>query len=571
MRTQTRRINRFAQMLRFFSVSRLLLWTLWVIYRERQRVLRARERGDYEVQPNIEVLINVLTAFRDTALKLGVLMIKLGQFLSTRADLLPERALAVLASLQDEVPAEPFERVVTVIEEAYAKPLSELFSDFEHKSAAAASLGQVHKAVLAATGTTVAVKVQRPAIKQLVTMDLSSLRFVIWIITRFVDTGAFDLWGFYREFRRTVYEEIDFTAEAANAQRFREIFKDDPTIYIPKIYDQYVTSHVLVMEWIDGIKLNDYPAIDAAGYDRTEAANRTVRAYFYQFVQIGFFHADPHPGNIFIKSDSQPDNPVIAFLDFGMVGSVTNNERNSFRKIFLSVLTRDAHAMVAELDRLGFIGTGANMAAIEKAVSILIDQYYNISLGQMRELDPHGVMQDVVNLLYGQPFTIPARYAFVGRAIGTLVGVSTGLAPDFNFIEVAIPYARTFFGLDSNNPRETIEQVLKQVIDTGQLLIKLPRTLDHLINQIESGQIEIKLANQPTVMRNGRRSRRMRGRGSASASMTAGAGGGSISLFFVFIASLGGGVYLNVAHLMAPGWFCLGLAAITALGLLFRR
>lgn len=567
MRTQTRSINRFSQMRRFFSVSRLLLWTLWVIYRERQRVLRARERGNYEVQPNIEVLINVLTAFRDTALKLGVLMIKMGQFLSTRADLLPERALAVLASLQDEVPAEPFERVVTVIEEAYAKPLNELFSDFERKSSAAASLGQVHKAVLAATGTTVAVKVQRPAIRQLVTMDLSSLRFVIWIITRFVDTGAFDLWGFYREFQRTVYEEIDFKAEAANAQRFREIFKDDPTIYIPMIYDQYVTSHVLVMEWIDGVKLNDYPAIEAAGYDRTEAANRTVRAYFYQFVQIGFFHADPHPGNIFIKSDSQPDNPIIAFLDFGMVGSVTNNERNSFRKIFLSVITRDAHTMVTELDRLGFIGTGANMAAIEKAVGLLIDQYYNISLGQMRDLDPHGVMQDVVNLLYGQPFTIPARYAFVGRAIGTLVGVSTGLAPDFNFIEVATPYARTFLGLDSNNTRETIEQVLKQVIDSGQLLLKLPRTLDHLINQIESGQIEIKLANQTTITRNGRRSRRMRGRGPAAA----GVGGGSISLFFVFIASLGSGVYLNVAHLMAPGWFCLGLAAITALGLLLRR
>src|SRR5436305_11732050 len=152
MRTKVPRINRFSQIIRFLRVSRLLLWTIWVIYRERRRVIRARERGNYEVQPNIEVLIKVLVAFRATAIKLGVLMIKLGQFLSSRADLLPQRALDVLSSLQDEVPPAPFSHVVSVIESELHQPMSALFSSIEPEATAAASLGQVHKAVLARTG-----------------------------------------------------------------------------------------------------------------------------------------------------------------------------------------------------------------------------------------------------------------------------------------------------------------------------------------------------------------------------------------------------------------------------------
>src|SRR5438046_4325967 len=186
MRRTMPKIRRFSQAVRFLRVTRLLLWTVWVMYRERRRVLRAHEKGHSEVEPNIDVLINVLVAFRKTALELGVLMIKLGQFLSSRADLLPEEALAVLASLQDEVPAEPFSHVVFVIEAELGKPVELIFSSLEPKATAAASLGQVHKGVPDSTGEGLAVKVQRPNIDQLVRMDLSSLKFVIWVIMRFV-------------------------------------------------------------------------------------------------------------------------------------------------------------------------------------------------------------------------------------------------------------------------------------------------------------------------------------------------------------------------------------------------
>ncbi|GCE18145.1 ABC1 kinase family protein [Dictyobacter kobayashii] len=565
MQRKAPHINRFSQLIRSFRVVRLLLWTLWVIYRERRRVVRARARGNYEVQPNTDVLIDVLIAFRQTAIKLGVLMIKLGQFMSTRADLLPERALAVLTSLQDEVPPESFDHVVSVIESEYKKPVDELFSKIEKNCTAAASLGQVHKAVLSKTGETVAVKVQRPNIDQLVTMDLNSLRFVIWVITKFVDTSFIDLQGFYREFRRTVYEEIDFVTEAANAKRFKEMFKDDHTVYIPNIYEDYITRRVLVIEWIDGIKLNDYAALDAAKINRLEVAKRTVNAYFYQFFETGFFHADPHPGNIFVKADSSPDEPVVAFLDFGMVGTITKVMKRSLRDIFFGFITRDAHLMVGALARLGFIGDGANQVAIEKAIALILEQYHGVTLGQMRELEMDDITQDIVNLLYGQPFRIPAQFAFTGRAVGTLLGVSTGLAPNFNFIEVATPYARSFMGLDANSARETIQEVLTQLLENGKVLLSLPRSVESLITRIDSGQMEVKLANLPQTR--GRRGRNGNGGGVAVAA----ASGGRVSLLLMFLASMGGGVYLTNIHLEGPGWFCLGLAGLAALGTLFKR
>ena len=572
MRTKTRGINRAAQIVRFFRVSRLLIWTIWVIYRERQRVIRARARGNYEVRPNIEVLVKVLTAFRETALKLGVLMIKLGQFLSARADLLPEQALAVLTELQDEVPAEPFEHVVEVLESELGKSIEEVFIVLERKCTAAASLGQVHKAVLAGSGETVAVKVQRPHIEQLVRMDLSTLRFVIWVVTRFVNTGDFiDLMGFYREFRRTVLEEIDYEREATNLNRFREMFQDDPTIYIPRVYEQYVAPHVLVLEWIDGIKINDYQALDALNIDRLEVARRTVNAYFHQFFVEGFFHADPHPGNIFVKQGSSPDGPVIAFLDFGMVGSLTNNMKRSMKDLFLSFLTRNTRGLVDALTRLGFIGANANTAAIERGMELMMSQYYGMTLGEARRLDFGDVAHEIDSLLYGQPFQIPAQFAFTGRAVGTLVGVATGLAPSFNFVEVATPYARRFLGLDADNIGQTVQELLGQLLETGRKLLELPGSIERVMTRIETGQFEVKVSELQLGNSRRRRGGRRRGGGTAAPLELAGGGISNMALALVGIAAMVGGIWLTNVHDMSAGWFCLGMAAVSMLGIVLRR
>ncbi len=558
----TPKIQRFSQVVRFLRVSRLLFWTIWVIYRERRRVIRAHEKGNYAVQPNNEVLIKVLLAFRQTALQLGVLMIKLGQFLSTRADLLPEQALAVLTSLQDEVPAEPFSHVESVINEELGEPIEHIFSYIERKATAAASLGQVHKAVLASTREAVAVKVQRPHIEQLVRMDLRSLKLVIRVISRFVNTGTFiDLKGVYREFERTVSEEINFISEAANCKRFKEMFKDDPTIYIPAVYEAYTTRRVLVLEWIDGIKVNDYVALEAAEIDRLEVANRTVRAYFHQFFDEGFFHADPHPGNIFVKRGPPGDGPIIEFVDFGMVGSLTGSTKESLKELFLSFLTRDSEAMVQGLSQLGFIGKGANTAALEKGLTLMLEQYYGMTLGEVRELDFPAVAEEIGKLVYGQPFQIPAQFTFTGRAISALVGVATGLAPDFNFIDVAAPYARRFMGLNTEDIGMTIQQLLRQLLVTLNTLLKMPDTIEGILTKLENGQFVINLGGDIGI---GATAFRRPERDGATTAFP-------IALALMFVACLVAAFFLDdQAHDHLLAIVSLILAAILGIRLFFR-
>jgi predicted unusual protein kinase regulating ubiquinone biosynthesis (AarF/ABC1/UbiB family) len=555
-------INRLTQAVRFVRVSRLLLWTLWVIYRERRRVLRARERGDPDVRPNLELLIQVLVAFRKTAVELGVLMIKLGQFLSSRADLLPQPALDVLSSLQDEVPPASYEHVRSVIEAELGRPIDELFSSLSTKATAAASLGQVHKGVLASTGQEVAVKVQRPNIRQLVDMDLSTIRFVIWVISRFVDTRNFiDLHAFYREFRRTILEEIDYVQEAANARRFRAIFAEHPRIFIPSVVDECVARRVLVLEWVEGIKVNDYARLEAAGVSRFAVARRTVEAYFYQFFEVGFFHADPHPGNIFVLPVQDPDEPTVAFVDFGMVGTLTRTNKQGLKNLFLGFVINDPHAMVDALNRLGFIGEGANLAALERGISLMMQQYHGITLGEARDLNVSDVAHELEDLFYSQPFRIPSQFAFSGRAIGTLSGLATGLAPDFNLFEVALPYAQQFLGLSPEGAGETAQQVLSQLVAAGRTLLALPTKVDRVLTRIETGQLEVRLASEN---RNGSSRGRRAPRG------LAGGGAGAAELVLT-IASLAAGTVLLVEQQVTPGWFCLGLAAIVTLGSLLRR
>ena len=564
MRTKTPQVSRLAQLIRFLRVSHLLLWTMWIVYRERRRVVPMQACGNSTIRPENDALVEVLVTFRETAVELGVLMIKLGQFLSSRPDLLPERAIAVLSSLQDGVPPAPFDHVVSVIESELGRPVEEVFSMLERKCTAAASLGQVHKAILASTGETVAVKIQRPNSDHFVRMDLRTLKFVVWVITRLVDmSDVIDLIGVYREFERTIYEEIDYVREAANAKRFKELFKDDPKVYIPRVYDQYVSRRVLVLEWIDGIKINDYTALDVAGINRLEVAKRTVCAYFYQFFEAGFFHADPHPGNIFVKKGPKGDGPIVTFVDFGMVGSLTKNMKRFMKDAFLAFIARDSRSLVHALSQLGFIDEGANLASIERAMSLMIERYYGMTLGEVSELDIPEMVQDIAYLLYEQPCHIPAQFAFTGRAVGTLVGVSTGLAPELNFVEVATPYARRFLGLDAEGAERTVQQLFGQLLDTGRVLLALPRSLEQVIARLESGQIEVKLAsNEPSGWVRLRGRRRDKGESPGIYSCT---------WLFTFVASLAGGIFLLTdAHQFIAAWFCFGLTGLAMLGWLMK-
>jgi len=390
-------------------------------------------------------------------------------------------------------------------------------------------------------------------------MDLSSLKFVILVITRFLDTGNFiDLKGVYREFERTVYEEIDYITEAANCQRFHEMFKHDPTIYIPRVYEEYSSRRLLVLEWIDGIKINDYARLQAQGIDRLEIANRTVQSYFHQFFEEGFFHADPHPGNIFVKPGTPGTGPIIAFVDFGMVGTITSSVKQAMKDLFLSFVTRDSETMVQALSQLGFIGKGANLAALESGLRALLEQFYGMTLGEVRELDYPEVAEEIGNLLYGQPFQIPAQYAFLGRAVSTLVGVSTGLAPDFDFIDCATPYARKFLGLNLESLRLTTQQLLNQMLQAVTTLLRLPRSMERILTKLEAGQLEIRIAGEFDV---GARAFRRRERtGDAF----------PFALALMFVATLAGAYFFDTAHDHLLALLSLGLGAILGVRLFFR-
>jgi predicted unusual protein kinase regulating ubiquinone biosynthesis (AarF/ABC1/UbiB family) len=289
-----------------------------------------------------------------------------------------------------------------------------------------------------------------------------------------------------------------------------------------------------------------------------------VEAYFYQFFEVGFFHADPHPGNIFVQPGLSPTDPTVAFVDFGMVGSLTRTTKQGLKDLFLGFVVNNAHAMVTALAHLGFIGEGANLAAIERGVALMMEQYHGMTLGEARDLNVHEVAAEVEDLFYRQPFRIPAQFAFAGRAIGTLSGLATGLAPEFNLVSVAVPYAQKFLGLNRDGANQTAQQVLTQVLDAGRTLLTLPGALERVLSRIETGQLEVRIAEDgrdgaTTVF--ARRARRRAARQPVS----------GLAAFALTLASLAAGVVLALNQLMLPAWFCLALAAVAAVSLLIRR
>jgi predicted unusual protein kinase regulating ubiquinone biosynthesis (AarF/ABC1/UbiB family) len=495
-------MDRTNRLWRFYRVVRLLLQTLWVLTRERNRVMRAYSQGHYGVRPNVEVLRRVLRDFRETALALGGLMIKLGQFLSSRADLLPQEALAELADLQDEVPAEPFSGIRAVLERELGAPLERVFASIEAAPAGSASLGQVHAARLV-DGQLVAVKVQRPGIERIVWVDLASLRFVLRIVRlvypavdQVVDTRRL-----FQEFSRVVYEELDYRQEGRSAERFARLFADAPDVATPKVLHQHSTHRVLTLSWMDGYKITDVAGQDAAGIDRHAVARRLVELYLTQILQYGYYHADPHPGNIFVRP-AAGGGFQLGFVDFGMMGTITGTDRRQLTNAFAGVVGQDGHALVAALDGLGFIAaSGANREALEQALTRLLTRYVGMTMGEVRDLDTGEIVEDMQSLLYGFQFRLPYQFAFLGRALGTLSGVATTLSPEFNFLEVALPYARDslvtggaasvlrFFGVESV---EELGRVLaREGVALARSITSLPRLAERVLEHVERGDLRL--------------------------------------------------------------------------------
>lgn len=422
---------------------------------------------------------------RETAIELGGVLIKLGQFLGARVDVMPEPYIQELMKLHDEVPPAPFNEVKALIEREFDKPLEKIFKAFDPEPEAAASLAQVHSAFLP-SGEKVAVKVQRPGLENLINIDLATFAYLMEGLRRFTRLGRrFDIAGMVEEFARTLGEELDFFREGYYADRFRKNFQDDEKVYIPKVYWEYTTDRILTLEHVRGIKINRYEELESAGIDRHQVARELVRIYIEQFLKHGFFHADPHPGNLFVMP-----GPIITFVDFGMTGEIASEMREQFKRMVTSVVKQDINEIIGALTALGFLRGGVNLTPIRNSIEWMFENYAQIAA--TREVTYESleeIQEDIRTIMYEQPFNLPSQFAFLGRAFATLLGLVTGLDPQFDLVEEAKPYVRE---LMAETRQDILATFIQEATSCGKTLLNLPRQLERTLTKAERGELKVR-------------------------------------------------------------------------------
>ncbi|WP_084661931.1 ABC1 kinase family protein [Sulfobacillus thermosulfidooxidans] len=422
--------------------------------------------------------------FRQTAEQLGGLVIKVGQFLSSRVDLLPKPFIDQLQALQDNVKSAPWSQVRPILEQELG-PLHESFLIFDEKPLAAASLGQVYRAALH-DGTEVAVKVQRPYIESTVQADLKALSIVVNLATRFTRFGqAFDLFTVLREFRRVVTEELNYQQELANTELIRQDVRHLGYVIVPKTYPEYSTSRVLTMAFQDGIKINQLEELKQHHINPTVVAEEAIHLYLHMVMESGIFHADPHPGNILVTKDAK-----LILLDYGMIGIIDQASRKQIRRLFVAVSKRNATELQASMEALGMVRPDADRAQLRRQIQYLLDRYYAETLDELKSLDLVALLRDFENLLRTQPIQVPGQFAFLGRAIAILVGLATGLDPDINLVELFAPYAKRFVTEDRGG---TLGYAKHVVMDMTKTLVDLPELSHRILKQVENGELEAKV------------------------------------------------------------------------------
>ena len=446
----------------------------------------------------------IAVRFRALAIRMGGLMIKVGQFLSARLDVLPPEITNELAGLQDEVPAEDFADIRAQAEAELGEPLAEAYAWIDETPMAAASLGQVHRARLCEAEIEihgfedVVVKVQRPHIEQVVEVDLAALRRVGGWLQRYKPVSKrADVRALVEEFASTTRDEIDYVAEARNAETFAEAFQDNLRIRIPEVVWDLSTRRVLTLEDVSAIKVSDYDAITAAGIDRSQVASAVLDAYMQQILEDGFFHADPHPGNLFVAPGEGVDgdgkrNWQLTFVDFGMVGQVPENLREGLREVLIAVGTQDAARLVKSYQTLGVLLPSADLKLIEMASAQLFERFWGMSMADLRSIDHAEMMNfglQFRELVLDLPVQLPENLLLLGRTVALLSGMCTGLDPEFNLWTSISPYATK---LITDEGGSTWETVLAEATKIFQVLIGLPARTDRVLATLERGELSVR-------------------------------------------------------------------------------
>jgi predicted unusual protein kinase regulating ubiquinone biosynthesis (AarF/ABC1/UbiB family) len=429
---------------------------------------------------------------RETLLELGPTFIKVGQLFSTRADIFPTEYVEELSKLQDKVPAFSYEQSQTLIEQDLGKPIHVLYRSFDPIPLAAASLGQVHRAQLH-SGEEVVVKVQRPGLQKLFQIDLEILKGIARYFQRHPKWGKGRDWmGIYAECCKILYEEIEYLNEGRNADTFRRNFRSEDWVRVPRVFWRYASPRVLTLEYVPGIKISHYEALEAAGLDRKALAKLGAKAYLQQILDSGFFHADPHPGNLAVSTDGS-----LIFYDFGMMGQIQPLTREKLMGVFFGVAQKDGDRVVQALVELGALAPADDMGPVRRSVQFMLDNFMD---KPFENQSVSAISDDLYEIAYGQPFRFPATFTFVMRAFSTLEGVGKGLDPDFNFMEVAKPFAMQLMtnGSPASDVNGIFGEISRQAVQVGNSALGLPRRIEDTLDKLERGDVRVRVRSIET-------------------------------------------------------------------------
>jgi len=490
--------QRYRKILFFFAGVLLeLLW--WEVFLPRigliRLVRRSRDRR----------LRQTAVRFHDLAVSMGGVLIKVGQWLSARLDVLPQVITDELTGLQDEVQPERFEDIRRVVESEFGATLEDLFDEFVPESIAAASIGQVHAARLrkpaAADGSVeslpVVVKVQRPNIERVVETDLAALRVVSrWVELYKPIRKRVDVQALVREFSSTLYEEIDYLHEGKNAQTFKENFLGVPDVIVPEVHWSHTTRRVLTLEDVRAIKITDYDAIHAAGIDRTEVAQRLFDVYLKQVFEDRWFHADPHPGNLFIApravDEAGRTGFSLVFVDFGMAGKISPNLVDGLRELIIAVVDRDGARVIKAYQLMGVLLPGADTELLRLANERAFERFWGKiapELMELRQSEAVEFLEEFRELLYNNPFQLPENMILLGRALSILNGMCTGLDPNFNVWQSIMPWADKLMKAEGGSQWKTWAG---EAVDILRTVVSLPRRTEAVLTRLEQGRLEVR-------------------------------------------------------------------------------
>jgi predicted unusual protein kinase regulating ubiquinone biosynthesis (AarF/ABC1/UbiB family) len=444
-------------------------------------------------------LQRIAREFRMLALRMGGVLIKVGQFLSSRLDVLPREITSELAGLQDEVGAESFDAIRGVVEAEFGMPLARMFLDFEPVPVASASIGQVHRARLGGDvqggppPSRVAVKVQRPHIEEIVAADLAAIRAAGRWLQRITSVRRrVNVTALIEEFSRSLYEEIDYLHEGKNAERFARNFKERPDVVVPSVVWSHTTRRVLTLQDVGAIKITDYAAIQAAGIKRSAVADKLMDVYLKQVFEDGFFHADPHPGNLFVLPVPRRGWRLV-FVDFGMTGTLSEESFNGLREGLLAVGTRDAARLVRAFQSLQVLLPGADLDLLERACKKVFDALWGKSMREIMRMSNEELrvfIDEFGDLLYQMPFQVPENLILLGRCVSILSGMATGMDPDFSVWKGMAPYVQKFMEKDGQT---SARLAMKEIGAMARLLFGLPGKVDELATRMEQGRMEVRV------------------------------------------------------------------------------